>query len=496
VIVPDWLHCQALANPHAPAVLVPGLPPVDYGELEARVVQLTRRLATAGVGRGDRVACLLHNGLPLVELVHAVPRIGAALAPLDPRLSAPEAAASAGRVRPRLVLGESETVPAAVAAAAAGGGELHVTEPGKEPLSEVTPSSGTLEPVLDLDAPHTIVFTSGTSGEPRPVILTAGNHLWSALATACRLGVHRGDRWLACLPLHHVGGLAIALRSAIHGTALVVHRRFDPDAVTRALATERITLLSLVPTMLRRLVAALAERSALASLRCVLVGGAPASLELLVDARARGLPVAPTYGLTEAASQVATAPPDDANTPPECVGQPLLPTSVRIVVGGGRQAAPGETGEIHVRGPTVTPGYLAADGSVSPATVRGWLATRDLGWRDERGALTVRGRLDEVILTGGEKVSPTEVETALLRHPAVADVGVAGLPDPEWGEVVAAWVVPRPGARPSLEELRAACRGRLAAHKLPRRLFVVEALPRTAAGKLRRISLRADAPTV
>jgi O-succinylbenzoic acid--CoA ligase len=265
-----------------------------------------------------------------------------------------------------------------------------------------------------------------------------------------------------------VGGLAVLLRSAIAGTTVVLHPRFDAAAVVHALLRDRITMVSLVPTMLARVLDRLDGRPP--ALRCVLVGGAGAPPHLLAAARAQGLPVAPTYGLTEAASQVATLAPGEPADEPGDVGAPLWPTEVRIA----------DDGEILVRGPTVAPACVAADG---------WLHTGDAGRLSPGGRLVVRGRRDDVIVTGGENVDPAEVEAALARHPLVAEVAVAGRPDPEWGQAVVAWVVPRGGARLTLAELREACRPWLAPYKLPRRLILVDALPRTASGKVRRQAL-------
>jgi len=456
MIVPDWLARQAAARPEHPALEIDGAR-VTFHALAAGVDHLARRLC----GRGARVATLLPNGLALVELVHAVPRAGGALVLLDPRLTPAEAARQAAHARADLVVGDGEA--AAVARAA---GAAHLTPAA---LADLPPAPRGPEPVLDLDAPHTIVFTSGTSGVPRPVTLTAANHFWSAAGSMARLGVERDDRWLACLPLTHVGGLAVLLRSAIAGTTVVLHRRFDAAAVARALVEDRITMVSLVPTMLARVLDRLDGRPP--ALRCVLLGGAGAPPALLAAARARGLPVAPTYGLTEAASQVATLAPDEPADEPGEVGAPLWPTEVRV----------GPEGEILVRGPTLAAGHLDP---------HGWLHTGDAGRLLPGGRLVVVGRRDDVIVTGGEKVDPAEVEAALLQHPGIAEAAVAGVPDPQWGQAVAAWVVPRAGARPTLAELRDACRARLAPYKLPQRIALVDALPRTASGKVRRAALR------
>jgi acyl-CoA synthetase (AMP-forming)/AMP-acid ligase II len=173
------------------------------------------------------------------------------------------------------------------------------------------------------------------------------------------------------------------------------------------------------------------------------------------------------------------------------VGRPLDGTQVRVRREDGTLAAPGEVGDLEIAGPTIAASVLDDSGGAQPLAPEGWLRTADRGALDADGCLTVLGRADDVIVTGGENVAPEEVEGALLAHPAIADAGVAGVPDPEWGQAVCAWIVPRDGTAPSLEELRAACAGRLARHKLPRRLILTDALPRTASGKLRRRELAA-----
>jgi o-succinylbenzoate---CoA ligase len=299
---------------------------------------------------------------------------------------------------------------------------------------------------VDPDEVHSVVHTSGTTGEPRGVELTYRNHHANALASARNLGVERGDRWLCCLPLHHVGGLAILLRSAIYATTAVVHERFEAEAVGRELEEGGITVVSLVPTMLRRLLDAGLSRPP--ALRAVLLGGGPIPPELL-DC---GLPVVPTYGMTETASQIVTG------------GVPLA----------GAELAIGEAGEILVRGPMIAPGAVAGDG---------WLHTGDHGTLED-GRLRVEGRIKDLIVSGGENVAPVAVERALAEHPSVVDVAVAGVPDREWGEAVTAFVVLRSEA--SDAELIACARERLAPHEVPKRVVRVESLPRTAGGKLLR----------
>jgi O-succinylbenzoic acid--CoA ligase len=319
----------------------------------------------------------------------------------------------------------------------------------------------------DLDAPAIVVHTSGTTGAGKPVALTYGNWLWSALGSGVALGVDPAERWLCALPLSHVGGLSILLRSAIYGTTAIVHERFDAQRVVAELmAPDGPTLVSLVPTTLARALDAGLDHPP--RLRCALIGGGPVPGALMQRARAAGVPVAQTYGLTEACSQVTTAAPGDTGAD---AGPPLFCTQVRI----------GADDEILVRGPTVAPGAVGDDG---------WLATGDQGRLDADGRLAVTGRLADTIVTGGENVAPTEVEAALAEHPAVAEVAVHGRPDPEWGEAVVATVVLRPGARADADELRRHCAERLAGFKVPKQVQFAVALPRNVTGKLQRNLLR------
>jgi len=319
----------------------------------------------------------------------------------------------------------------------------------------------------DLGAICSQVATSGTTGGPRPVGLTYGNHLWSAVGSAFNLGVDPDDRWLCCLPLHHVGGLSILMRSVIYGTGAVVHDGFDVDAVADSLERDGVTLASLVTTQLVRLLESGVDVSAP---RVILVGGGPVPSEVLEEALGRGATVVQTYGLTEAASQVTTLAPADARRKLGSAGRPLLTTHLRI-----------QEGEILVQGPTIAPGAADEDG---------WLHTGDLGSIDADGFLYVTDRIGDVIVTGGENVIPAEVEAVLLSHPDVADAAAVGRADPEWQEAVTAVVVACEGADVSAEALRAHCAAELSPYKVPKRFEFVAELPRTASGKVMRRALR------
>ena len=286
------------------------------------------------------------------------------------------------------------------------------------------------------------MHTSGTTAAPKPVVLSYRNFLASALGSAVALGLDPAERWLCPMPLTHVGGLSIPIRSAIYATTAVVQGRFELEAVLDELMdpARRTTLVSLVPTMLARLLDAGLERPP--TLRWALLGGGPIAAALLERAQAAAVPVAPTYGMTEACSQIAT------------FGWPL--PGVQLWT---------SKDEVIVRGEIVSTGALSDDG---------WLHTGDLGRFDERGRLEIVGREADTIVSGGENVAPIEVEDVLLDHPAVADAAVFGRPDPEWGEAVVAKVVLRDGGRADGDDLRAHCAARLARFKLPKRFEFVD----------------------
>ena len=432
----DWLDHSARVHPERLAV-ADREESITYAELRERAVALAGALASGGVGSGDPVAIDLPAGVE-----HAVALHGAILAGAVPQSMPP-----GGRTGVVVAEGARFVDSATLARA--------------RDFTEVWPTIH-----RPPRAALTRVLSSGTSGEPKAVELSTANHLWSALASALNLGTESGDRWLCCLPLNHVGGLTILIRSAIYGTAALIHDGFETDRVAAALADDGVSVVSLVATQLVRLLDA---GAAVARPRLILVGGGPVPADALEEALGRGATVVQTYGLTEACSQVCTLAPAEARSRAGSAGRPLLGVEVRI-----------EEGEILVRGPNVARGARAADG---------WLHTGDLGRIDDEGYLWVEGRRSDLIVTGGENVRPDRVESVLRRHRGVADVAVAGHDDREWGQVVVAHVVREPGSGIGAEELIAHVRGTLDRHEVPKRVEFVAELPRTTSGKVLRREL-------
>jgi O-succinylbenzoic acid--CoA ligase len=437
----NWLAQRSQSCPDRTALVADGAE-VTYAELEAESTWVARRLAAYGVRRGSVAALTMDPRREQVVLLHALMKVGAIVLPLSPKYSESERAAVIAAEEPAVDLSDP--------------GQLTQTEADLPLLGE-----------HDMNDVYCRMLTSGSSGAPHSVGLTYGNFLWSAVGSAFNIGVEPEDRWLCCVPLSHISGMGIVMRSAIYGTTAVLHDGFDVDRVAAALGEDGITVVSVVTTMLTRLLEAGAD---LSGPRTILVGGGPVPEETLQEAIGRGATVVQTYGLTEACSQVTTLAPGEARRKLGSAGRPLLTTHLRI-----------QDGEILVQGPTVAPGLADADG---------WLHTGDLGRIDEEGFLYVEDRIDDMIVTGGENVVPAEVENVLLRHPEVADAAVIGRDDPEWQQAVTAVVVLEAGSEASPDELRRHCADSLAGYKVPKRIELAAALPRTPSGKLMRRALR------
>jgi O-succinylbenzoic acid--CoA ligase len=418
-----WLSGAAGRHPDRVAVEAAD-ESVSYRELLLRAVRAAGALHVRGVTRGTPVGLALEPGLPFVEALHGCLLLGAPAVPVDPRLSE--------REREAILRGVEATV--------------------SRPLRGETGVFQLPEPP-ERDQIALIVHTSGTTGRPQPVEITYGNIRANArgLAQAMELG---GDvRWLCPLPLSHVGGLMVVLRSTVMATTAVL-------GPVESVSEPGITIASLVPTQLSRLLEAGAAPGP--ALRRILLGGGPMPRALLSRARAAGFPVCPSYGLTQACSTVTVAEPGDLET----AGRALPGVGVAVT----------DEGEIVVSGATVN--------------TLGGLRTGDLGRLDEQGRLIVTGRKGDLIITGGENVSPAEIEAALAEHPDVVEAAVFARPHPLWGEAITALVVARPGSDLPQAALRAHCLERLAGFKVPKAFELVTELPRTESGKVRRADLR------
>jgi O-succinylbenzoic acid--CoA ligase len=497
-VLPDWLQRCAENRPEHLALQC-GQRRWSFAELEQRVTRLAQQLASLGVTAGSRVALLAANGVAYVVCVHALTRLRAILIPLNMRLSEAELRWQLQDAHVTLLLSDEShaeraraigrTLEALRLATLSVVGESGVVQIAGVPVN----TAAELYTCIDLQATQAIMYTSGTTGQPKGVLITYGMHWWNAIGSALNLGHQLDDCWLACLPLFHIGGLTILTRSVIYGISVHLQERFDASAVNRAIFEEGVTIVSVVAVMLQRMLAALDSQEPgkryPATLRCVLLGGGPAPRPLLEACAARAIPVLQTYGLTEACSQAATLSPADALRKPGSAGRPLLPVQLEIRNDQGERAAPGEPGVIFLKGPTITPGYADRPEASAQAFRDGWFSTGDIGYLDAEGYLYVLDRRSDLIISGGENVYPAEIEAALLSHPAVEEAGVCGQADPQWGQVPIAFVRLRAGAQVNAQTLLAHVSGRLARYKVPRTVHFVAALPRNSSGKLLRREL-------
>ncbi|MBR9979239.1 MAG: o-succinylbenzoate--CoA ligase [Bacteroidetes bacterium] len=475
----------------------------SWGELYTEAGAIATVLQTDyGIKAGAIVATIAENDASHVFLLHALFLLGAIAAPLNIRLTAVEREHQLALLGPDLLVHSEAAATAAAQSSRQSGsvdpavpvrGEYAVSCRVADLLSAAAQCRGKHvlpETAFDASAPCSILFTSGTTTCIKAVMHTWRNHHASAYGSAGNLGVYPDDNWLCIIPLYHIGGLAIVTRSLFYGTAMTIRQGFDAREICADLQRAHVTLLSIVPTMLRRLLDCADDfsRQRLPALRAVLLGGASATEDLWKNAHSQGLPVLGTYGLTESCSQVVTASPDDVALMAGTAGRPIRGAVVRITDDAGQGLAAGNSGEIWVRGPMVANGYFRNRELSERQFTGGWLRTGDIGMFDHDGLLHVSGRADEVIITGGENVHPYEIEQVLLGIEGLRDAAVTGLEDEEWGMKIAAAIVVSDGTDIGRVETR--CREKLAGYKIPRFWKIVNVIPRTASGKIIREQIR------
>ena len=433
---------------------------IDFAAFAERVRGAVARLREAGAERAPRAALSPRPTIEGLATLGALFELRLPIVPLHPRLSAAERRARLELAAPVFDADEGRLVPPHGAARRADGSAAQRDDAGARTARRDEGGD---------EWPLAIVFTSGTTGTPKGIVLPRRSFLASAAMSAERFGWRDDDRWLLCLPLAHVGGLSVVTRSLLARKPVVLARSSSPRDVAAALDEGRATLASFVPAQLARLFRELPEWRAPRALRMALVGGAGTSPALVAEAERRGVPIFTSYGLTETCSQVATRLPGD---PPDRLA-PLPGVRLRIA-----------DGLIEVAAPSLAAGFFPADPAAPEFAPGGWLRTRDRGRLDERGRLTTLGRADDVIVTGGENVDPLVVERALEAAPEIAAALVFPLPDPVFGQVVAAALVPR-GAVAADATVAAAQRAAaaLAPHERPRAFALTADLPHNAAGK-------------
>lgn len=504
------LSIAAARYPDAVAVTF-GARRITYAALEERACRLANGLAARGVGRGDRVAALLHNCTPFVEALFATAKLGAVFVPVNFRLVAREIGALLDACGPK-VLFAGEGFADLLAAL-----EAHPSLPrhriGIDDRLPIEPNPDPAHPyeawlalqpedepgaVVPPDAVQMLMHSSGTTGLPKGIIYTHATTLASSMAKIIDLGLASTDVVVVFGPLFHAGPLLdLALPLLLRGGRLALgpSRQFDPARLLSTIAAERGTMVQIYPTMLRRVLNELHDLSAydLTSLRMITTGGETAPLAVIRGVHERFSHVAfvNTYGTTEVGPITTLLPPADSLRKIGSVGKAAFGVDVRIADANGRPLPPGKVGEILVRGPFVSPGYWNRPELTAETSRSGWWHTGDLAWRDDEGYIYISGRSKDMIKSGAENIFPIEIEQVIAALPDVVEVGVIGVPDERWGETVAAFVVRAPGATLDAGAVIAHCRDHLASYKKPRYVLFVESLPRNTTNKVDKNALRA-----
>ncbi|GAA5168913.1 acyl--CoA ligase [Pseudonocardia eucalypti] len=470
---------RAESTPDGPA-LSDGRQSLTNAELLRRVLAAARRLQQLGIGSGDVVALKLTNRIEFVLLLFAAWRLGATITPVNPSMTDSEVERQLHDSGARLLVVEDGATAAAVATLTVD--DLDGRVMGPDPA-----------PHVDSSALALLIYTSGTTGVPKGVMLDHSNLDAMAGMLGQALELAPADRCLLILPLFHVNGILISvLTPLLAGASVFVADRFSPETFFDVVEHARPTYFSAVPTIYSMLAALPADlRPDTSSLRYGVCGAAPASAELLTRFEARyGFPLIEGYGLSEGTCASTVNPlagPRRAAT----VGLPLPGQQVRIVDERGAELAPGIDGEVIVRGPNVMRGYLGRPEETAKSIVDGWLRTGDVGHLDEEGYLTLVGRSKDMIIRGGENIYPKEIEDVLTSDPSVLEAAVIGVPDDKWGELVVAYVQPRPGASVDPEALTALTARHLSGYKRPTSFVVVDVIPKNAVGKIDKVAVRA-----
>ncbi len=491
---------HATRAPDAPMTIFEG-ETITYGAMAARATALAGGLAAQGIGRGDVVGLLSYNCPEFLETIFAANLLGAIAMPINWRLAAPEI---------RYILEHSGAAALVCDEALAAVGEEAARDVAPRPaLVCVGPSAppgwSTVADLRATSAPapraavagddiHRLMYTSGTTGRPKGVMLTHANLAWKNLAHVVEFGFTSADLGLACGPLYHVGALDLTTTTLLAvGAPVVIHRAFDAAVVVDELERSRVTTVWLAPAMVNAVMALPdVETRDLSSVRVIVNGGEKMPVPL-IERIQRTFPsawFADAYGLTETVSGDTFLDRHSIVTKLGSVGRPCLYLELDVWDEEGNSVAAGERGEIVLRGPKVFAGYWRDPEATERAFAGGWFHTGDIGVRDDDGYLFIVDRLKDMILSGGENIAGSEVERVLYEHPAVLEAAVVGRPDERWGEVPVAFVVLRPGAAATEVELVEHCRTQLAKFKVPKAVSFLDALPRNPSGKVLKRELR------
>ena len=472
--------------------------PTTYAQMAARATALAGGLAGLGVGRGDVVALLSYNCPEYLETIFATSYLGAVVMPINWRLAAPEARYLLEHSGARVLVCDPDLLDLGAPASADLGltrvCTTAVPDDGWTSLAELRTAAPAARTATGGDDVHRLMYTSGTTGRPKGVMITNANLAWKNLAHLAELGFTSADIGLACGPLYHVGALDLTTTSLIAvGTTTILHRAFDAAAVVDEIERSRVTTVWLAPAMVNAIMALPGvDGRDLSSVRVIVNGGEKMPIPL-IERIQRTFPsawIADAYGLTETVSGDTFLDRDSLVAKLGSVGRPCPHVELDLWDDDGRSVPAGERGEIVLRGPKVFAGYWNDPEATEKAFAGGWFHTGDIGVRDEDGYLWIVDRLKDMIVSGGENIASSEVERVLYEHPAVLEAAVVASPHDRWGEVPVAHVVLRDGTTATADELIEHCRGQLAKFKVPTAVTFLDALPRNPSGKVLKRELR------
>jgi fatty-acyl-CoA synthase len=494
----NWLTKRSLVSPGKTAILFDDRA-LTYLEMNRRVNRLSQALIKMGLSPGDRVGVLSRNNPEFLEIYFACAKTGLIFVPLNFRLAPPEVALQLQDSGLQVLFFDLELEPLIQKTLAL----LPIEPPQTIGLGPV--SSGLsilyaafiqdhsdLEPVLPeeavaWDTPQMIMYTSGTTGTPKGVLISHQKTLFNTLNAQIYFDLYSKDIMLSVLPLFHSGALNImAVPTLYVGGKIILQPRFDPQEFLNLIELHQVTQTILVPTMLNRLLQETRPESHdLSSLRSLLVGGEPISADLMRQARDRGLPVRQIFGQTESSIQL-WVPEEKAYEKAGAIGLPVFHGEVRVVNQQGQTVSAGETGEIIAKGPIQMLGYWQAPDETAKVIKDGWLYTGDLGRLDQDGYVYLVDRKKDMYISGGENVYPAEVEKVLLTHPKILEAAIIGVPDEKWGLAGRAFINLKKGEALTYEEMVLFLKGKIASYKIPKALEIIADLPKTDSGKIKK----------
>ncbi|MHC0038959.1 o-succinylbenzoate--CoA ligase [Pseudoneobacillus sp. C159] len=480
-IIPNLVKKRAHLSPNRVAIIFDNQE-ITFQELYDQAFAIAEKLTSHGVKAGQNIAVMLGNHIDTVYILFGLQLLGCRAVFINNRLTVNEIEWQLTDSQVELLITEKKFATIYT--------QLKGKLIDKEELQKIEGTAFFIQEEIDLRDICSIMYTSGTTGRPKGVLQTYGNHWWSATGSALNLGLHEDDRWLCTVPLFHISGYSILMRGIIYGMTVILHDGFNEVCVIREIVENRVTIISVVTTMVKRILEQLSTTTIPKEFRCMLVGGGPVPKPLLEECVKRNIPVYQTYGMTETSSQVVTLSPEDSLRKLGSAGKPLFPVQLKIVNEEGAEVNATESGEILVKAPNVTIGYLNRPDETSLKIQNDWFSTGDIGYVDQEGFLYVLDRRSDLIISGGENIYPAEIEGVLQSHKLVEDAGVIGVADDSWGQVPLALVVKKANAQIIEQELQSYCQERLAKFKIPKRFVFVEELPRNAAKKLMRHKLK------